>query len=63
MRYKIETTHNGAFYTITRLADGASIFLQGDDAVLFGDRIEGLPAGSEEEDRVCEDYDAVMQAG
>ena len=35
-RYQIDSTGNGAFFTITRLTDGATVFFQGDDAVQFG---------------------------
>lgn len=55
-RYKIESTGNGLYYTITRLADGKTLFLQGDDANAFGDLIEGMAVGSPNEDNVCDEY-------
>lgn len=35
-KYRIESTGNGAFFFITRLADDSAIMIQGDDAVIFG---------------------------
>ena len=58
-RYKVETI-NGMVYII-RLADGASVLLQGDDARTFESQIETPLLSIEEQDRICENYDAVMR--
>ncbi len=49
-RFTIESTGNGATYIITRLADGASVFLQGDDAVQFGKSLETTSARFTDDD-------------
>lgn len=54
MRYRIESTGNGAFWTITRLADGATLFLQGDDALAFGKRLESTTESFSDDD-VCDE--------
>lgn len=59
-RYKIESTHNGAFWTITRLEDGATLALQGDDAVTFARCLEATHAGYTEDD-VCDEYSDVFR--
>ena len=43
-KYKIESRGHRAFMTITRLADGASVFLQGDDALELGRKLEATHA-------------------
>jgi hypothetical protein len=55
MRYKIESTGSGAFWTITRLADGATLFLQGDDAANFAREIDSLPDWMTSDDQ-CDAY-------
>lgn len=42
-RYKVETQGNGAFVTLTRKADNASVFIQGEDAAIFLDDIDCGP--------------------
>lgn len=59
-RYKIDSTGNGATFTITRLADGKSVFLQGDDAKTFGDALIGTEIDGDSEAEVCAQYDDVM---
>lgn len=58
-RYSVDSMGNGAFVTVTRLTDGASVFMQGDDAVTFR---EELDAAGEiyTADDVCSEYDEVM---
>ncbi len=61
LHYKTESTGNGAFWTITRFADGATLFLQGDDASAFvlklGNTHDVYP-----DDDVCAEYDEVFVA-
>ena len=58
-RYRIDSSGNGAFWTIHRLADGAAVTLQGDDAVEFGKRLESTTESFADDD-VCALYDDVM---
>lgn len=60
MRYKIKSTGNGAFYTITRLSDGACVFLEGDDALEFEKSLETTNERFTDDD-VCALYDDVMK--
>jgi hypothetical protein len=59
MKYKIESQGNGVCWLITRRADKARLFLQGDDALTFGKQLESTYASCSEED-VCEEYDEVF---
>ena len=45
-------------YTVTRAFDGASVYLCGDDAVIFEHEYEGAPLAFL--DYVCSQYDDVM---
>lgn len=40
--YTIESHGNGLAYAITRESDGASVFIQGDDASMFRDEYDDL---------------------
>lgn len=60
-KYRIESSGNGLFWTGPRLADGASIFLQDDDALAFGRLLESTHAGYTDDD-VCDEYDACFAA-
>lgn len=55
-RYRIEATGNGAFFTITRLADGAKLFLQGTDAVEFDDDL-AVTNDRYTDDDLCSEHD------
>ncbi len=57
--YEIESTGNGAFWTVTRLADGAALFMQGDEANAFASKI-GNTHDAYTEDDVCVEYDDVF---
>ena len=59
MRYRISSLGNGAFLTITRVADGASVFLQGDDARRF--RAELTYATPWQVEVGCAAYDSIMR--
>jgi len=55
MKYKIEPQFNGTMWLITRTADNARLFLQGDDALTFGKQLEST-CESYSDDDVCEEY-------
>ena len=55
--YEIESTGNGATWTIKRLDDGATLFLQGDDAITFANKINDCSDDYTDED-VCAEYDS-----
>ena len=58
-QYKVESSHNGAFYTLIRLKDNKSCFFQGDSALIFEG--EMIHAGTEEQfNNVFSQYDEVM---
>lgn len=57
--YKTESTGNGAFWTVTRLADGATLFLQGDEASAFALKIGNTHDACTDDD-VCAEYDDVF---
>lgn len=65
-RYEVRSSHNAAFYLITRLADSASVFLQGDDAVAFDCMMDWVDATDDAGlqdvrlDDACSAYDPVM---
>ncbi len=62
--YTINSEGNGARVTITRLADGASVFLQGDDAVSFIDAVEHAYDRDDADTPLhdlCATYDDVME--
>lgn len=59
MRYKITSSGNGAFWTITRLADCASVTLQGDDAVTFSELLDATTESYTDDDLAAE-YDSVL---
>jgi hypothetical protein len=59
MKYEIESQVNGTCWLITRRADNARLFLQGDDALTFGQQLEST-SESYSEDDVCEQYDEVF---
>lgn len=60
MKYIISCS--GTAYTITRIADGATLFLQGDDALSFGRQLEATHEGYTDDD-VCAEYDSVFVTG
>lgn len=47
-------------YEVTRFADGAEVYLQGDDAGIFRDEIEHCQTDTDF-DNVCSNYDEVMR--
>ena len=55
MRYRIESNGSGLTYTITRLADGATLFLQGDAALEF-ERMTNSTNARYTDDDVCDEY-------
>lgn len=55
-RYTIKSSGNGAFWSVVRLADDASLFLQGDDAVIFGEKLDSTHDRYTDDD-VCAEYD------
>ena len=59
-RYYIKSQYNGAFFTIERLSDGASVFMQGDDADEFRWQLE-CTSDRFTIDDLCAQYDDVMQ--
>jgi hypothetical protein len=61
-RYMIQSAGSGAFFTVTRQSDQASVFLQGGDAIEFGSEIEACEKHSRPLDDLCADYDEVMNA-
>ena len=62
MKYKIESSGNGACWTITRLSDNASLFLQGEDALIFGKELESTHDLYTDDD-VCSIYDSQLMPG
>lgn len=58
MKYSIESRAWGAFMTIKRLSDGASVFLQGDDAIRFNHELELAYT----DDEAASKYDDVLTA-
>ena len=54
-RYTIKTTGNGFTTLITRLADGAELFLQGDDSANFLEQLEQTHDRWTDDD-VCDEY-------
>ena len=54
-RYEIVSSGRGLFWTVTRLTDGAQLFLQGDDAEYFGTQLDATHASYDEDD-VCDEY-------
>jgi hypothetical protein len=60
-RYSIKSEYNGAFYLLTRLADGATVFMQGDDADEIRCQIECVSERFTADD-LCAQYDDVMSA-
>lgn len=61
-RYKIESTGNGASFTVARLADGALLTFAGDDAIQFDDELDGTHDRWTDDD-VCDQYSELFQAG
>ena len=59
MRYKIRSTGNGSSWTITRLDDGATLFLQGDDAVEFARQLDDTTDGFDDA-ALCDQYEAAF---
>ena len=59
-RYKIESLCNGAFWTITRLSDGKSAFLQGDIARCFERELDATYASCTDDD-ICDAYDTLLE--
>ena len=53
-RYRIESTGNGLFVTITRKSDGKTLFLQGDDAETLLDQIDDTSCMRPND--VCDEY-------
>lgn len=66
-RYEVRSGGNAAFYLITRLSDGAEVFLQGDDASAFDclmDWVDGTDDAELQDircDDACSAYDTVMR--
>jgi hypothetical protein len=68
-RYKFETQGNGLFATLTRLADGKSVFFQGEDAAEAIDEADNIGTVCREYwekfnmmfDRWAAEYDEVMR--
>lgn len=58
-RYRIDSSGNGLYLTITRLADFASVTLCGDDAVAFGKRLDATTDAYTDDD-LCAEYDDVL---
>ena len=58
--YEIESQWNGAFYTIVRISDMASVFLQGDDALQFESDLDSCQT-DKQIDLLCSQYDDVME--
>ena len=54
--YQIETIDNGAFVSVIRCHDGASLWLQGEDAVRFCEEL-GETTDVFVDDDVCRQYD------
>ena len=59
-RYHVTSFGNGTAYEITRVSDGASVLLQGDDAVQLESEIESANSRYTADD-VCGNYDEVME--
>jgi hypothetical protein len=51
-RYRIEMQSNIPTFLVTRLADGAELFLQGDDAIRFDCELDA----AWQQDDVCDEY-------
>lgn len=54
-RYRIESHGNGLFFTLTRLADGNSTFIQGADAAVFGEALDATNSTFTDDD-LCDEY-------
>ena len=48
--FEIESYGNGFAYQIVRKADGATVFLQGDDAIRLGQELDQTTEGFTDED-------------
>lgn len=59
-RYTIRSHGNGAIFLVSRKADEHELFLQGDDAVAFGDALDNTSDHYQDDD-VCAEYDHVMR--
>ncbi|HLX60901.1 MAG TPA: hypothetical protein VKX17_06425 [Planctomycetota bacterium] len=55
--FEIESWSNGYFYEITRKSDGASVFLQGDDAIRLSDELERTTERFTDDDVVWQYFD------
>ena len=62
MRYRILSKGNGAMFDITRLTDGATLFLQGGDAVEFDSELDATTERRTADD-VCDDYAELFVKG
>lgn len=60
-RYQYRSEGNGARYEIKRLADGATLFLQGDDAVQFSNELDKTHDRWTDDD-VCAQYDELFES-
>lgn len=58
-RYRIDTTGNGLYATITRLSDWSSVTLCGDDAAAFCQRLDATTDAFTDDD-LCAEYDDVL---
>lgn len=58
-RYNVQSEGNGARVLVTRLADMANLFLQGDDAGQFLAELEAAPSG-DKSDQVISQFDDVF---
>lgn len=61
-RYLIRSAGNGATFTITRLADAATLSLQGDDAIQFDNELDSTHDRWTDDD-VCDQYADLFAKG
>lgn len=58
--FTVHSQGNGAYFLITRKSDGADLFLQGEDASIFGDSLDQTNEVYTDDD-VCAEYSDVME--
>ena len=59
--FQVESWGHGLFYEVTRLADGATVFLQGEDATRLRNELERT--NTLDEDAVEKYFDRPMREG
>lgn len=59
-RYEIVSRGNGATFMLTRVADGATLVLQGDDAVRFGKVLDDT-SSDYPDDELCDEYSELFK--